>query len=412
MERNLNFQNKKPELVSPAGDWPSLQSAIKAGADAVYFGIKDLNMRYAASNFDLFEVKKIIDLLHENGKKGYLALNIIVYNNELDKIRKILERARDDGVDAVILWDMAVMSIARELGLKMHLSTQASVSNVSALKFYASCGIERVILARECTLHEIKNIVSQVKKESLRCSVETFIHGSMCASVSGRCFLSHQVFDKSANRGKCIQPCRREYTIIDSENECSYVLGKDYVLSAKDLCTIDFIDKLIEAGIEAFKIEGRMRAAEYVTTVTSAYRKAIDAHAKGQFTKELKESLKRNLDKVHNRSFTNGFYFGKPDDLGGRVQKRYEKIYLGDVVNFYNKVGVAEILIRNESLSAGEEVLIMGKTTPATFAMAREMQIEHKNVEFAKKGSAVGVKLPFKVRPHDKVFLWRQYNEN
>ena len=280
----MNTKSKVVELVSPAGDWSSLAGAIEAGCDSVYFGVKGLSMRNLATNFDILEIKKLMSTLHKHGKKGYLALNVIIYNKEINKIKKILKEAKVARVDAIILWDMAVFSIAKELGLKIHLSTQASISNFLALKNYCQQGTKRVVLARENSLSDIKAIASKIKKEKLTCQIETFIHGAMCLSVSGRCFLSEYSFSKSANRGECIQPCRREYIIYDTQGDCQYLAGKDYLLSPKDLCTIDFIDKLIEAGIDAFKIEGRIRSPEYVRVVTSAYRRAIDAYFSGKLT--------------------------------------------------------------------------------------------------------------------------------
>jgi len=397
---------EKPELVAPSGDWSSLQSAVSSGADATYFGVKGINMRHTASNFDILEIKKIMEFLRKNGKKGYLALNTTIYDDELDKTKKILITAKKSRVDAVILWDMAVLSMAKKAGLNIHLSTQASVSNFSALEFYAKLGVKRAVLARECDLKEIKNIAKKIKKHKLNCAVETFIHGAMCVSISGRCFLSHHIFGESANKGKCLQPCRREFLIKDTESECEYVLGKDYILSAKDLCSITFIDKLIKAGISAFKIEGRARSSEYVSIVTSAYRIAIDEFFKGRLTKRLKEKLFARVGEAYNRYFSKGFYFDKPYDLGATIQKGYDKIYLGDIRKFYKKIGVAEILIHNEGLKAGQDILVVGKNTPASFARVSEIEIDHKPISFAEKGKKVGVKIPFPVHVKDKVFIW------
>lgn len=398
---------KKPELVSPAGDWSSLNSAVRAGCDSVYFGIKKLNMRSEAGNFDLLELKKVMDFLHEKEKKGYLTLNVIVYNNEIGKVRDILKKAKEARVDAVILWDLAVLKMAKEAGLTVHLSTQASVSNLEALKYYSSMGVRRVVLARECSLKDISDITDGINSSGLDCSVETFIHGAMCVSLSGRCFLSQYSFSKSANRGECIQPCRREYTILDEEDECQYVLGEDYVMSAKDLCTINFLDKLIDSGISAFKIEGRRRPPEYVGEVTSVYREAIDANEEGKLTKALKQKLFKRLEKTFNRGFTEGFYFTKPEDLGGEPYKNYEKKYIGYVKKYYKKIGVAEIILYAGSLKKGDKVLVSGKNTPAGFFEALEMEVDHSPVEEVQRGEAVGIKVPFEVKAKDKVFLWK-----
>jgi len=400
---------KKPELVAPAGNWSSLRSAIASGANSVYFGVKGLNMRNLATNFDILEIKKVIELLHKKKRKGYLALNTIVYNKEIVKVTKVLKAASKAGVDGVILWDMAVFSKAQELGLKVHLSTQASVANFSALKEHALRGVKRVVLARECRLSDIKEITSKIKKEKLDCEVEAFIHGAMCLSVSGRCFLSEFTFSKSANRGQCLQPCRREYIIADTQGECHYIAGQDHILSPKDLCTIDFIDKLIEAGINAFKIEGRIRSSEYVGVVTSVYRRAIDSYFRGKLTKTLKEKLRKELNSVYNRGFSSGFYWGQPKESPNRfLENTYEKVYLGEVIKFYKKINVAEIRVRNERLKKGARILFIGKNTPASFAKVGGIQINHKFVEAIEKGEVGGVKLPFVTKRKDKVFLWQK----
>ncbi|MDP8230406.1 MAG: peptidase U32 family protein [Candidatus Gorgyraea atricola] len=404
------MKRKKVELVAPAGSWAGLQTAIKYGADSVYFGVRDLNMRHSAENFDLLELDKAMKLLHKNNRKGYLTLNTIIYNNELSKIRKILKKAKKAGVDAVIAWDMAVLKIAKELKLKVHLSTQASVSNFSAVKFYSLLGVKRIVLARECSFEAIKDIIKSIRKEKIGCEIETFIHGAMCVSLSGRCFLSSYAFAKSANRGKCIQPCRRRYLITDLEEKGNkYILGKDYILSPKDLCTIDFIDRLIEIGVTSFKIEGRMRNPEYVKEVTSVYRTAIDAFFKDSLSAQLKKNLKRRLNSVYNKGFTNGFFWETPNDTGaGPVDSKHEKIFLGEVVNFYNKNNVAAIHIRNQGVKIGDRIAIYGKSTPLSIAEVKEMQIAGKAVTFTEKGKQVGIKLPFKVRRNDKVFFYKQ----
>ncbi|MFZ2412115.1 MAG: peptidase U32 family protein [Candidatus Methanoperedens sp.] len=398
-----------PELLSPAGDWPSLRSAIDAGADAVYFGIKGYNMRRAAENFDSLELAKIMSLLHKSGKKGYLTLNTIVYDREIGRVRKIIQLAKKTGVDAVIAWDMGVLQIAKEYDIPVHLSTQASVSNFPSLRFFSELGIKRIVLARECSLADIKKMTAQIKKHRLVCQLEAFVHGAMCVSVSGRCFLSQHFFKKSANRGECLQPCRREYLIKDAVRGDEYVLGQDYVLSAKDLCTIDFVDQLIKAGVSSFKIEGRMRSPEYVQVVTSAYRQAIDAFFKGKLTVTLKKSLRKKLETVFTRGFETGFYLGSPQDIGSPAGLHgKEKVYLGEVTNYYHRIGVAEVLLRSDRVRVGDEILIFGKTTAACFSRVSELQIEHRDVKTASKGALVGIKLASPVKPHDKVFLWRK----
>jgi putative protease len=404
----MKNNTKKPELLSPAGNMSCLLSAIEAGADAVYFGIKNLNMRHEASNFDILEIKKVMKHLHDNGLKGYLALNILVYDNELSQVKKIIKEAKRAKVDGIICWDMAVINLAKEAGLKINISTQASVANFEAVKFYSKLGADKIILARECPLKDIRNIKKQIVKNKLGCKLEAFIHGAMCVSVSGRCFLSEEAFGKSANRGRCLQPCRREYLIRDTDKEAEYIIGKDYILSARDLCSLGFIDKLIEAGIDSFKIEGRMRKAEYVKEVTSAYRRAIDAYFDGKLSLKLKKELQKRLDGVYHRTYSEGFYFKSPSSGQGLVERDYEKVYLGDVRKYFKRIGVAEVIIRAGMLKAGDKILISGPKTPASFSKVSEMEINHKRVKKAKKDEIIGLKVASRVRPDDKVFIWKK----
>ncbi|MEN8222409.1 MAG: peptidase U32 family protein [Acidobacteriota bacterium] len=404
----------KPELVCPAGNWSGMITAVESGADSVYFGVKGLNMRASASNFDILEIKKVMKFLHEKGKKGYLALNVVVMNSELDKMKKILEEAASAGVDAVILWDMAVLSMAKDLGLNIHISTQASISNYEALKFYSTLGIKRAVLARELTLEEIRSIVDlSARKEGAGVEVEAFVHGAMCVSISGRCFLSSYSWGKSANKGECRQSCRREFEIRDSSGEAEYVVGKDYLLSPKDLNAMPFIDELIKAGIQSFKIEGRMRSLEYINVVVSSYRKAIDLYFSGELDSKVKEELSENLSKVYNRGFSDGFYFGEPKNWTSRkLAHKNEKLFLGEVTKFYKKINVAEILIRSNEVKKGDRLFITGKNTPASFADAEELQQEHEFVDSASKGEMVGIKLPFTARRGDQVYIWREKKRN
>lgn len=269
----------KPELLSPVQDFVSLQAAIEAGADAVYFGINELNMRLNAKNFQLKQLDEVAKLCHKNKVKSYLALNSIVYDNEINKLKDILNKAKKSKIDAIICWDFSVINEANKLNLPIHISTQASLSNFEAVKTLKKSfkNIKRVILARELSLSQIDSIIYKLKKEKIKVEIEVFIHGAMCVSISGRCFLSQEIFGKSANRGDCLQPCRRKYIIKDVEENHELELGEEYIMSPKDLCALPFIDKLIQANISSFKIEGRNRSPEYVKVVTEVYREAIDA---------------------------------------------------------------------------------------------------------------------------------------
>ncbi|MBF0532277.1 MAG: U32 family peptidase [Candidatus Omnitrophica bacterium] len=400
---------KKPELLSPAGDWPSLHAALDSGADSVYFGCRDLNMRHTAGNFDVLELKKIMAVLRERGKRGYLTLNTLISEPDLPRVERMLAEAQAAKVDAVILWDMAVLVLAKRLGLTAHLSTQASVANAAAAKAYADLGVSRIILARECALTEIAAIARGLKESGSPCAIEVFIHGAMCVSVSGRCFLSQYTHDCSANEGRCVQPCRREYLIRDVEDGQEFVVGSNYILSPKDLCAMDFVDQVIATGAAALKIEGRMRSPEYVKVVTAGYRAAIDAYAAGTLTAAKKQALREQLSVVYNRGFSTGFYFGRPRDwVTPGLEHSRRKVYLGDVVRYFAKIGVAEIRLRNGDLKIGEELVVIGKTTAAEMFTVTEMQINHQPVAEARRGSPVAVKVPIVLRPGDKVYYWKK----
>lgn len=394
---------KKIELLAPASGWELLGAAVSSGADSVYFGAKGLNMRANAKNFKLSELKKAVDFCHKNNVKAYLAVNTIVYENELAKARKVLKKAKEAGVDAVILWDMAVLEEARKLKLNIHLSTQASVSNSKSAEFYRKLGVSRIILARECTLKQIREI-----KKNSNVEVETFIHGAMCVSVSGRCFLSQEVFGRSANRGDCIQPCRREYIIKDADEGYELKLGKNYVMSPKDLCCLPFVGKLVNAGIDAFKIEGRNRSPEYVRTAVSVYRNAIDDFYSKKLTKAKINEYVKKLRTVYNRGFSSGFYLGMPtakdftDAYGSKATEK--KKYIGFVKNYYRNVGVAEIKLEAGAVRKGDRLLVIGNKTGVAEEKADSMEISHRKVGKAGKGESVGIKTRNALRKNDKVY--------
>ncbi len=392
------------ELLSPAGDFASLRAAVSNGADAVYFGLKQLNMRAAAKNFSLSDMKEVVDYCHKNKVKAYLALNTIVYDNEIKKAQDILKKAKQAKVDAVIAWDIAILQLCKKLNLKIHLSTQANVTNSETIKFYKKLGVKRINLARELNLEQIKKL----KKQNME--IECFVHGALCVSISGRCFLSQSLYGKSANRGECLQPCRREYEIKDKETGFKLKLGNNYVLSPKDLCALPFLDKLIKAKIDALKIEGRNRSPEYVAIVTKVYRKAIDSYYKKRYNKNLIKKLLRELKTVYNRGFSSNFYLGIPDkktftdEYGSKATKK--KVYLGYVKNFYKKIYVVEIKIEANSVKVGDELLIIGNKTGVKQEKIKSMEINHKPVKQAKKGQRVAIKFKNLVRKNDKVYLF------
>lgn len=416
----------RPELLAPAGDEVSLRAALNAGADAVYFGAGVFNMRKRAKNFSPDDIPAVVSLCHNVGAKAYLAINIIVYESEFGILESNLDIAVEAGVDAIICWDQAVIKAASDRGLEIHLSTQASVSNSRAiLQYYRNDGIRRFVLARECTLEHIRDIQLNLRKElgedAEGIELEAFIHGAMCVSVSGRCFMSEAVSGESGNRGACLQPCRREYRITDIEGEYEFDIGRDYVLSPRDLCTMPFFEKILESGIRSLKIEGRMRSPEYASTVVGSYRRAIDCYydklspllgtdsesaAVEEFSK-LKSELTGKLRGVFNRDFSSGYYMGRPvgdwaKSPNSQAGKRKETV--GIVVNYYRKVGVAEIKVQGAPFCTGDEILIQGPTTGNLSVIVESIEVEHRRAEKANRGDHVAIKVPGRVRLNDAVF--------
>ena len=407
----------KPELLSPAGDPVSLRAALDAGADAVYFGAGGLNMRMRARNFRTEDLPSIVSTCREYNARAYLTLNTIVYENECRALDSSIDAAADAGVDAVICWDHAVIQSAARRGLAVHLSTQASVSNSrSIIRFFRNDGIRRFVLARECSLDHIRSIRSSLRAElgdeAEKIELEVFIHGAMCVSVSGRCFMSESITGDSGNRGECLQPCRREYRIIDVEGEYEFDIGRDYVMSPKDLCTMPFLEQILTSGVHSLKVEGRMRSPEYVSAVTGAYRAAIDfffdspERVPGGFD-ELKVRLTNDMRSVFNRDFSPGYYMGRPSAAWAKTansQAERRKETVGVVVNYYRKAGAAEIRVQGASFRPGDELLIQGPTTGNLSVQVESIQVEHKTVESAMQGMHVAVPVSRQVRPNDAVF--------
>lgn len=395
----------------------SLTAALDAGADAVFFGVHGFNMRVTAKNFSKEDMEEVVRTTHDAGKKAYLALNTIIYDDEQNAMGDVLREAKRVGVDAIICWDLSVVQCAQKLGIPVHLSTQASVANTASAQFFKDMGVERIVLARECTLEQITHI-----KETVGIEVETFIHGAMCVSISGRCFMSQFSTCHSANRGECRQPCRRNYRITDIEGEYEFEVGKDYVLSAKDLCTLPFLERLVDAGIDCFKIEGRNKSAEYVKEVTSVYRDMIDFICENQdrrdtktFADELaqkKETHMANLSRVFTRGFSNGFYLGKPVNewthAYGNVGTE-RKVYLGKILNVYKKAGAVELKIEtDESLHVGDEVYVQGETTGSKRVRVHSMQTNNIPIESAKQGETVAIGVDIDIRRGDTVSKIKQ----
>lgn len=394
----------KYELLSPVGNFAMLHAAVDAGADAVYFGLQSFNMRATAKNFTIKDLDEIQRVCNSNGKKvrRYLTLNTIIYQNELKNVEKFVKQVKGK-VDAIICWDMSVIQLCKKYKIPFHISTQASISNLESAKFYKQLGAERIVLARELSLKQIKEMSKKIK-----IGLECFCHGAMCVSESGRCFISQFLYGKSANRGECIHPCRREYRVCEVGNESTeLVLDNNRVMSAKDLCTLPFIEQMKKAGIVSFKIEGRNRSPEYVSTVTKVYRKALD---KKLSETELRESMEE-LKKVYNRGFSTGFYLGLPtdkdfskSDSGEQTEK---KVFVGKVEKYWDNVGVASVKINFGPLEVGNEIYIIGDKTGAVRCKVESMQINKENKSVVNKGDSVGIKLPV-CRKGDDIYLIRK----
>ncbi|MGA8265416.1 MAG: peptidase U32 family protein [Ignavibacteriaceae bacterium] len=398
---------KKPELMAPAGDWTMLRTVVKAGANAVYFGTNQLNMRAKAKNFQIDNLPEIVKFCKSKNVKTYLTINTIIYENEIDQAHALIAKAKSAEIDMIICWDLSVIELCNKLNMPFAVSTQASISNSVSAEMYRKLGAKRIVLARECHLDDVKKIKSKVDIE-----VEAFIHGAMCIAISGRCFMSHYMFDKSANRGECIQPCRREYEIIDKSTNKSMILGEDYVLSPEDLCSIEFINQLIEAGIDSFKIEGRKRSPEYASRVVSVYRKAIDLYFENKLTAEIKKELLEELGEVYNRGFSTGFFFGSPgkDDYAGIYGSKAttRKEFVGRITNYYKKPKVAEIKMETGKLNHGEKILIIGETTGVVEMLVENILFEDEIVQQVEKGNLFTVPCKELVRTRDSVYVVKQ----
>ena len=401
--------------MAPAGNFECLRAAIQGGANSVYFGIGRLNMRsHSANNFAPEDLPEIVRICREAGVKTYMTLNIVLYGEDITPAHEALDAAKAAGVDAIIASDMAVILYCRQIGLEVHISTQLSISNYEALKFYAQFA-DVVVLARELNLKQVKAIHEQILAEDLRgpsgqlVRIEMFAHGAFCMAISGKCYLSLHHYNASANRGACMQLCRRGYRVTDLETGTELEIDNKYIMSPKDLCTIEFMDKFIEAGVKVFKIEGRARSAEYVRRTVECYRKAADAVCDGCYTPELTAQLKASLSEVFNRGFWDGYYQGAELGEWSNVygsQATKKKVYLGKITNWFDKISVAEIAVEATDLPAGSEIMVIGATTGTVIFKADDIRVDFKTVDVARKGERCSVASADKLHRGDKVFLW------
>lgn len=409
------MSEKKLEIMAPAGNFECLNAAIQGGANSVYFGIGKLNMRsHSANNFTPEDLEEVCRICREADVKSYLTLNIIVYNEDLEDMREALRSAAKEGVSAVIASDMAVIMYARELGIEVHISTQLSISNSESLRFYAQFA-DVIVLARELTLVQVKEIKAIIDADHIcgpsgrLLEIEIFCHGALCMAVSGKCYLSLHEYNASANRGSCFQLCRRGYEVTDLETGNQLLVDNKYIMSPRDLCTIEFMDKIIDAGVTVFKIEGRARSSEYVKTVARAYRDAADAVQAGKYTPQLAASLKERLSTVFNRGFWDGYYMGArlgqwSEVYGNRATRTKE--YIGKITNYFEKIGVAEILIETKELSVGDPIIITGPTTGVYEGTVEEIRLDLKPVDKVVKGDLCSIPIKTKLRRSDRLYTF------
>lgn len=403
------------EIMAPAGNFECLMAAIQGGANSVYFGVGNLNMRsHSANNFQPEDLKKITEICREHKINSYLTLNIVIYDSEMADVRAALQAAKDAGVTAVIASDMAVIGMARQMEIEVHISTQLNVSNFEAVKFYSQFA-DVVVLARELTLQQVKEISRRIKEEKI-CGpggklvrLEMFVHGALCMSISGKCYLSLDEYGASANRGSCYQLCRRGYKVSDLETGREFNIENKYIMSPKDLCTIEFIDKIIDAGCTVFKIEGRARSAEYVKFVTSCYREAADAVPAGTYTPDFAAGLKSKLSGVFNRGFWDGYYMGARlgewSTVYGNKSTR-KKTYVAKITNYFSNLKVAEVLVEAGELHVGDKVLIIGPSTGCLEKTITEIRVDLKSVPAAHQGELCSIPIAEHLRRSDKIYRW------
>jgi len=403
----------KIELMAPAGNFESMQAALDNGADSVYFGVEQLNMRARASiNFTLDDLQEIARRCEEKNVRTYLTLNTIIYDHDLTIVKTLITKAKEANITAVIAMDQAVISIARQAEMEVHISTQINITNIETLKFYSAFA-DTIVLSRELSLRQVKKITDQIEIDQVKgpsgrlVEIEIFGHGALCMAVSGKCYMSLHSYNSSANRGACKQNCRKKYTVIDQETGFEMELDNEYIMSPKDLCTIDFLDQVADAGIKVLKIEGRGRAPEYVANVIKSYRDAIDSLYNGTYDKEKVIGWMQELEKVYNRGFWNGYYLGQKLGEWSKGSGSYatqKKVYIGKGVHFFPKAQIGEFKLDAFDLSIGDTILITGPTTGAKELVIEEMFVNDEKRDKAKRGDSITIPLDFRIRPSDKLY--------
>lgn len=407
------MNKKQPELLAPAGSFESLQAAINAGADSIYFGVEQLNMRTrSAGAFSIGDIKAISVACKANNIRAYITLNTVMYEHDMQLLKSILREVKDQGIDAVIASDFAVIEYCNQLNIPLHISTQANVSNIEAVQFFSRFA-DVIVLARELTLKQVEYICREIKRKEIKgpsgklVKIELFVHGALCMAISGKCYLSLHAQNASANRGACVQNCRRSYTVTDTESGEELLVDNEYIMSPKDLCTIDILDQVIASGVDVLKIEGRTKGADYVQVVTRCYREAIQAIEEGTFTSEKIDAWKTEMSKVYNRGFWEGYYLGRtlgewtPRPGSAATEK---KVYIGKGTKYYPRIGVGEFVIESGNLKAGDTLMITGPKCGMVKEQVNELVVNGKRKQEAKKGDLVTFPFATKVTQHDKLY--------
>ncbi|MBR3914138.1 MAG: U32 family peptidase [Bacteroidales bacterium] len=399
--------------MAPVGSYEALSAAIQAGAGSVYFGIGRLNMRSkSAKNFTLDDLNKIATICNENNVKSYVTINTVVFDEELDEMRQLVDAVKANGISAIIASDQSVIQYARQIGVEVHMSTQCNITNIEAIKYYSQFA-DVMVTAREVSVNQVKNITRKIEEQNIRgpkgelIRIEVFCHGALCMAVSGKCYLSLDNFNTSANRGACVQPCRRGYTVQDRDKEITLAIENEYIMSPKDLCTLPFLDKVLDAGVKILKIEGRGRSPEYTKVTVGVYSEAVKAIQNGEFTEEKIAQWTERLRSVYNRDFWDGYYLGRKM---GEWTQRYgsqatkTKIFVGTVTNFFAKINVAEIRMETQDLKVGDDIMIIGPTTGVYEDKVSEIRVDLKPVESTEKGELCSIPVKDVIRRGDKVY--------
>ena len=401
------------EIMAPVGSYEALSAAIQAGAGSVYFGIGRLNMRSkSAKNFTLDDLNKIATICNENNVKSYVTINTVVFDEELEEMRQLVDAVKANGISAIIASDQSVIQYARQIGVEVHMSTQCNITNIEAIKYYSQFA-DVMVTAREVSVNQVKAITRKIEEQNIRgpkgelIRIEVFCHGALCMAVSGKCYLSLDNFNTSANRGACVQPCRRGYTVQDRDQEITLAIENEYIMSPKDLCTLPFLDKVLDAGVKILKIEGRGRSPEYTKVTVGVYSEAVKAIQNGEFTEEKVAEWTERLRSVYNRDFWDGYYLGRKM---GEWTQRYgsqatkTKIFVGTVTNFFGKINVAEIRMETQDLKVGDDIMIIGPTTGVYEDTVSEIRVDLKPVESTEKGELCSIPAKDVVRRGDKVY--------